>query len=240
AVRTEEPLVVVQQHAERRMATVLGEGLWRWRLADMRQNGSHAHFDGFVRKLVQYLALKQDRSRFRVEHAPGFEENEMVALRAEVYNAAYEPVNDADVDLVLTDDAGREYTYTFAQSGSAYRLDAGRLPAGHYRWEARTVLDGRPATAEGEFAVHALVAERYNTVADHGLLADLAARSGGTVVPVGGIDDLARTLLADERLAARSYGMERFSDLVSLRWPFFVLLALLTVEWAVRRRNGSY
>lgn len=240
SVRTQEPLVVVQQHGERRLATIVGEGLWRWRLADMRQNGSHAHFDGFIQKMVQFLALKQDRSRFRVEHAPGFEENEMVTLRAEVYNASYELVNDGEVTILLTDADGREYTYAFAQSGASYRLDAGRLPAGHYRWKARTTLDGKPQVAEGEFLVHALVAERFNTVADHHLLADLAARSGGVIVPPSAIDQVAQAIQADDRIAARSYGQDRFNDLVSLRWPFFLLLALLTLEWVVRRRNGAY
>lgn len=240
ALRTNDPLVVVQQQGERRVGTIVGEGLWRWRLADMRLNGSHAHFDGFVRKLVQYLALRQDRARFRVEHAPSFEENELVVLRAEVYNAAYELVNDGEVSIELTDEAGGTFAYSFTPVGNAYRLEAGRLPAGRYHWKARTRIDDKPAVIEGDLMVHALMAERFNTVADHHLLADLAARTGGELVRVEEIDRLAQAILNDDRIAARSYGQDRFTDLVDLRWPFFLLLALLTLEWGVRRRQGVY
>jgi hypothetical protein len=39
---------------------------------------------------------------------------------------------------------------------------------------------------------------------------------------------------------ARSYAHASFSDLIGVKWLFFIILALLTVEWVVRRRNGSY
>ena len=48
-------------------------------------------------------------------------------------------------------------------------------------------------------------------------------------------------LVRGERsLVARSYAHASFSDLIGLRWLFFAILALLTTEWVVRRRSGTY
>jgi hypothetical protein len=88
--------------------------------------------------------------------------------------------------------------------------------------------------------VQALLAEQISTVADHGLLADLAARSGGILVHPGGLEAIAEAIRERPEIKPRSYAHASFSDLIGLRWIFFVLLALLTVEWVLRRRNGAY
>jgi hypothetical protein len=239
-VRTQYPLIAVLQQGERRMATIAGEGLWRWRLADMQANGSHRHFDRLIHKLVQFLALKVDKNRFRVEHLPEFAESDPVIITAELYNPAFELVNTPEVAIVLKDEEGREFPYAFSRTSTAYRLDAGRLPAGRYTWRATTELQGERYSAIGELNVRALMAEQVSTVADHRLWADIAARTGGTVLQPGQLAGLEESLIGDRQLVARSYSHASFSDLIGLRWIFFVLLALLTLEWALRRRNGAY
>ena len=239
-VRTTYPLMAFTQQQERRMAVICGEGVWRWRIADLQQNGDHARFDRLLHKLVQFLALKISKERFRVEHAPQFSENEPVLFTAELYNASFEAVNTEDVGIVLKDEEGREYTYAFSPAGNSYRLDAGRLPAGTYTWQARTQLDGNRYVKSGEIHVQALLAEQLSTVADHGLWADLAARTQGLMVRPGGTATIDKAMQERTDLIARSYAHPSFSDLIGLRWIFFVILALLTAEWVLRRRNGAY
>lgn len=239
-VSTPYPLIAFSNQMERRSAVVAGEGLWRWRISDAQQNGDHARFDRLIHKLVQYLALKVNKERFRVEHAPRFAENDPVVFTAESYNASYEPVNTAEVTITLKDEAGHDYLHTFAQAGTAYRADVGRLAPGAYTWVARTTMDGKVFTATGQLHVEALVAEQLSTVADHGLWGDIAARTHGSLVYPGGLAGLADTLQDRKDLVARSYAHPSFSDLISLRWLFFAILALLTTEWVLRRRNGAY
>jgi len=239
-VNTAYPLIAFSQQQERRTAVISGEGLWRWRINDLQQHGDHSRFDRLAHKLVQFLALKVNKERFRVEHAPRFSENERVLFTAELYNATYEPVNAAEVNLSVKDEDGREYLHTFSPSGNGYRADLGRLPAGSYTWTARTKADGTNHTTSGEFHVEALVAEQLSTVADHGLWNDLAVRTNGAVVAPGGTDAIVQALEARSDLVARSYTHPSFSDLIGLRWLFFVILGLLTCEWVLRRRNGAY
>src|SRR5690606_37044315 len=113
-------------------------------------------------------------------------------------------------------------------------------PAGRYTWSAATTLDGDRLTAKGEFLVKPLVAERLNTVADHGLWRKMAARTGGIATTPADMGRIAEALQAKPELAARSYSHSRFSDLIGLRWIFFLLLGLLTLEWLLRRRSGAY
>lgn len=240
SVRTEYPLFAFQAQASRRTAITSGEGLWRWRLADMQQNNTNAHFDKLVQKTVQFLALKQDKSRFRVRAEREFVQNAKVVLDAELFNASYEPVNVPEATITLKDDEGRELAYTFSRSGTGYHLDAGILPAGRYAWTAGTTLDGERLAAKGEFLVKPLIAELMNTVADHGLWANIAARTSGITASPADMDRIADALKDRPEMAARSYSHASFSDLIGLRWLFLPLLLLLTLEWALRRRGGSY
>ena len=240
SVRTDYPLFAFQAQTARRTAITCGEGLWRWRLADMQQNNTNTHFDKLVQKTVQFLALKQDKSRFRVQAEREFAQNEKVVMDAELFNASYEPVNMPEATITLKDDDGRELAYTFSRSGTGYHLDAGVLPAGRYAWSAGTTLDKERLTAKGEFLVKPLVAERMNTVADHGLWDNIAARTGGIATSPADMDKIAEILKNRPEMAARSYSHASFSDLIGLRWLFLPLLLLLTLEWALRRRSGAY
>lgn len=240
SVRTDYPLFAFQAQTARRTAITCGEGLWRWRLADMQQNNTNAHFDKLVQKTVQFLALKQDKSRFRIKGEREFAQNEKVVLYAELYNASYEPVNEPEASITLKDEEGRELAYTFSRAGTGYRLDAGVLPAGRYTWNAGTTLSGERLTAKGEFLVKPLLAEQMNTVADHGLWENIAARTGGIATGPTQLDRIAEALKERPEMAARSYSHASFSDLISLRWLFLPLLLLLTLEWALRRRSGTY
>jgi hypothetical protein len=101
-------------------------------------------------------------------------------------------------------------------------------------------LDGERLSDKGEVVVRELTAERVNTVADHALWRDIAARTQGSVVSPGSLADMEAQLAQRKDLVARSYAHASFSDLIGVKWLFFIILALLTVEWVVRRRNGSY
>ncbi|MBK9175754.1 MAG: hypothetical protein IPM46_05330 [Flavobacteriales bacterium] len=239
-VRTEAPMIVVQQLQGHRTAVICGEGIWRWRMADRQLFGSHERFDRFVHKLVQFLALKADKKRFRVEHAPLFTTSEPVLMTAELYNAAYESVPDAEVNVVLKDSASHEYPSDFRSLGSGYRLDAGRLPAGRYTWSAQAVHKGERFSAQGELHVRQLLMEQASTVADHSLLADIAARTGGLLVTAGDLRSLENAVKGEKSVPARSFLDHRYTDLVASAWPFSLIVLLLAIEWLLRRRNGAY
>ncbi len=239
-VRTQYPLIAIEGQGERHSAITCGEGLWRWRLADQQMFSSHAHFDKLVHKIVTYLALKQDKSRFRVKHAQEFAQNEPVMIDAELYNASYEPINAPEATINLKNEEGKDLAYTFSREGTGYHLEVGVLPAGRYTYTAAASLDGERLSAKGELLVKSQIAEQLTTVADHALWANIAAKTIGLMTYANDVDRIVDAIAQNKAITPRSYAHASFSDLIGLRWLFFVLLALLTIEWALRRRSGSY
>ena len=132
---TDYPLLVFNEKNDTKYGFIIGEGIWRWKLNDYSNNKSHDNFNDLVSKMVQYLALKEDKSKFRVYCENTFLENQFVVFESELYNDSYELINEEDVVIEMTNQDGEVYpAKSFSRSGNAYRLDAGIFEVGEYSY----------------------------------------------------------------------------------------------------------
>ncbi len=237
---TPTPLVAAGTINGRKTGIIFGEGLWRWRLYNYAMSGSHREFNELVDKLVQYLALRDNEDNFIIDLKPVYNETEPVQMTAEVYNEIYEMITTPEVSIVLSDSAGREFSYLFDRTNQFYRLDAGLLPVGEYRFRASTVLGAEELTESGTFAVIPVNMELINLQADHRLLFRLSKETGGALFTPDGVDQLAKAILENHSIKNASYFQVISSEILNLRWIFFILVLLLGTEWFLRKFWGIY
>jgi hypothetical protein len=239
-VSTEYPLIAFSESGERKTGMITGEGIWRWRLGNFAREGNHVAFNDLVSRMVQYLSVLEDKSFFRVNTQNFIYENQPVIFEAELYNRSYELVNEPDVNLIITNQDGVEFDYIPGRSGNAYTLNAGVFPVGEYRYRASVEFGNETYTADGIFTVSPLNLESINTVADHSLLYQMAQNSGAKMFFPAELDLLLEEIKNRQDIRPVLYTQHDFEDLINLRWIFFLLLALLTVEWFIRKYAGSY
>jgi hypothetical protein len=127
-----------------------------------------------------------------------------------------------------------------SRTEKAYHLDAGVFPVGYYRYKAEVKLGDKIYTQQGEFSVSALQMETAVTIADHGLLQALASRTGGVVYYPGKAAELSKALQQNEQLKSVSFMHKKLEDLLNEPWFFVLVILLLSAEWFVRKRSGSY
>lgn len=240
SVQTKNPLLHFYTTGENKMAVFTGEGIWRWKLQDFAAHGNHNLTDELITKTVQYLSIKTDKSFFRVKGKTNFPENEPVELEAEVYNQSYELINTPDVTINIVDSKGKKFPFAFSKTNNAYHLNAGVFSVGEYTYVAQVKVGEKLYTQKGSFSVSALQLELTNTVADHQLLYNLANRHSGELLYATNLDKLAEKLSTREDVKSVSYTEKKLDDLLNLKWIFFLLLILLSVEWFLRKRNGAY
>ncbi|MCB0594619.1 MAG: VWA domain-containing protein [Lewinellaceae bacterium] len=240
-VDTRYPLLVLGDEGQSKAGILFGEGLWKWRLFDYLQNQNHDIFNELVAKTVQYLSLKEDKRRFRASLSKNiFNENESIYFDAELYNESFELVNEPDARLSITDSEGKEYNFTFNRVGDAYRLNAGILPVGNYSFQASTNYNGENLAYSGQFSVQPIQLESYETTADHGLLRLLSEKYGGQMVYPSDIASIDGLIRERETVKPVIYETSQTRPVINLKWLFFALLGLLTVEWFFRRYFGGY
>jgi hypothetical protein len=240
SVETSKPLLAVGEVDERKTAVMLAEGLWQWRLQEFARYENTQTFDALVSKLTQFLSAKEDKRRFRVyPEKDVFEDTEPVVFETEIYNEIYEEIYGFKINLTLTDEEGktRNYSYITNESNTKYRIS--NLPEGIYQYKAAADIDGTQVSSNGEFTVRSLQIETLNLTANHQLLRDLAANSGGLFFKREAMDNMAEQLQTQEA-RGKIYTSEAFLPIINLKWLFFVLLLLVSAEWGIRKYMGSY
>ncbi|MEO1261071.1 MAG: hypothetical protein AAFZ15_19880 [Bacteroidota bacterium] len=239
-VDTKYPLLLFGEQNESKVAILAAQGLWRWRLFDYLQHQNHDIFEELIGKNFQYATLKTDKRRFRVSTAKNiFDENEPILLDAELYNQTYQLVNGPDVSLVITNADGRDFQYTFNRTTNAYTLSAGIMPVGSYRYRANVNLNGQNLEYNGQFSVQPIQLELYETTADHSMLRNLSAEYGGALFYQNQFNELGDAILAKD-IKPVIYSSTRTRSIINVKWIFFLLMGLLSLEWFLRRYYGGY
>ena len=239
-VETTKPLLATGTLNGRKTGFIFGEGIWRWRLYNYSVNQNQALFNELVNQLVQYLALRQNEDNFIIDFKPVYAETDEITFRAEVYNDAFEKVNNEEVKIKIQNSNTEEFEYTFDIQGSDYILNAGHLPSGDYTFSAEVAIGDKPFNETGRFTITPVNFENLDLRANHNLLYQLAAQSGGQFYQPNESEQLISDLKNNNRLKATSYFQEMINEMLNLKWLFFVVLLLLSVEWFLRKFWGIY
>ncbi|MET4139194.1 hypothetical protein [Pedobacter sp. UYP1] len=238
--KTDRPQLFFMNDNGRKVGYLIGEGLWKWRLSEARENPQTPVFNDLMGKVVQYLSVKDDKRKFKVRPVKNtFEENDPVLLNASLYNDSYQPVNTPDVKLLLKDEKGKTYNFTFSRYESSYQLDAGVLPPGNYSYTASTTFGNQPYQDKGSFFVKTLTAEFQQTLANHQLLYQLANQTNGKLYLPDQLLKIKNDLLQSNQLKTLSYEDRKYEELINLKSLFVLIIVMLSIEWFVRKRNSA-
>lgn len=239
-VPTTYPLFAFYTAAERKLGIIGGEGIWQWRLYEYRNNGSHQVFNAMLNQMVQYMAVKLQKERLRVDIRTLYEEGESLLFRAELYNPAFEQVIGPDVSIVFTDDEGREYDYLFGQKDGNYFLNAGQLPAGNYSYRAEASLSNETLSKAGRFSILEKDLETADLHANHALLKQLSSENKGQFYLPSEFDKLTNELISNRKGKIILREEKSKTDLIELSTILFLLLLLFGFEWFSRKYHGAY
>ena len=239
-VVTAQPLLLFNAREKVKRGIIAGEGIWRWRLREYQVSRSHEAFDQLVSKVVQYLSLQEDKSPFRVMSKNQFLENEKVIFEAEVYDETFALTNEPDVNINIANEEGKQFPFVFRRVGEAYQLDAGRMEAGVYSYQATVRVGEKVHTETGVFSVKPIQVEAVRSVADFRMLNTLALKKGGQMVAAQDMELLAELINNQESIKPIAYTTTLLEELIHLKWIFFLLLSWASVEWFLRKRNGIY
>ncbi|HEY9004657.1 MAG TPA: hypothetical protein VIM75_00920 [Ohtaekwangia sp.] len=240
SLATQKPLLAVDVQDNRKTGVLLGEGVWRWRLNEFDRTENTVAFDELFGKLIQYLSTTEDKRKFRSYPVQQeFSDTEPVVFESQVYNDIYEPVFGNTIEIDLADEHGQKKSYRYVTSPGNNRYQIGGLKEGVYRYRARTTVQQKNEEVRGEFAVVQRQIELQNLTADFNLLRKLASNTGGKFYHASQIAAMQQDLSKAE---ARSviHTEESYKAVVNLKWVFFLLLLLISIEWFSRRYWGSY
>lgn len=240
AIQKADPLFFFGGKQDKKFAVTYGSGLWSWRLADYQSNQNQLHFNEIVHKTVQYLILKENTSRLRIQLPSLTSSTEDLIIKASFYNESYEAITDPTIKFELSKPNGENFDYSFLPIDKEYNLDLGQLPAGRYSWKASTTYNGSTFAKEGTFGVKDLALEKQSTKANHQLLMQMAENGQGKFAMLADYQTILDDINQRKDIVPVAYESSTYNKLIDYIWLLLIIVALFTTEWVIRRYSGSY
>ena len=233
------PMICFVQMHDIRYGFIVGEGIWKWALADYREHNTRDNFNTLIDKTIMYLSLRINKNKFRINTQNSYHDTEPIVFEGELYNDNFEPINTPEVVLTLDTPDGEKKEYRFNQTNNGYHLNIGSMPEGQYTYTATTTYNNKQLTASGAFVVEANMLEDINLVANHTLLNTLSAKTGGQLLYPADIDNLPTLLKQRDDIKTIIYTEERYSEILNTPAVFILIVLLLGTEWILRKFYGE-
>ena len=233
---TESPLCFFDNYNSNKVGVFLGEGYWRWKINDFKLNDSFENFNELINKVLQYLIIKEDKSKFRLYYDKESNENENIVFEAEVYDDNYNLNNDNDISLLLVNSNNEEYRYVFNKKKEKYYLDLGNLIPDSYKIFAK--VEKRNYEKKGIINIKPINVEFLNKIANHQIMNDLSKISGGESYNLANLNLLINNLNEDKDNFVSTRYEDKLMQLIDYELILLILLLLISFEWFVRKYNG--
>jgi hypothetical protein len=238
-VTLDYPIYGLQQHLGRKNMVFVGENLWRIRSHVLVETGEFEAFDSWLYNNIQWLMVREDKRKFRV--SPGkllYSGGEPVLLKGQVYDDSYNPMPGVVIEVKVTGPGGyAEQLFLTEPNPANYFLELSNLAEGTYSYTATgTKNDVKVGDDRGEFSIGRSDIEHFRLTADHGLLRQIALRTRGQAFAWKDMDAVADEVLKLNSLkpvVSNRVNRIGFQDFI---YVFVLLLAMLAVEWVVRKR----
>jgi hypothetical protein len=227
------PAVVVQKAGLRKSMAVCAWGLWKWGFQVSLE--SSETLDTFLDRSIRYLVTREEDKLLRITTSkPIYQGGESVHFSAQLYNEDYQPVDGAEVEVLIS--AGDETVRLVldGEGNGRYRGDLSAWTEGEYTFEGRSKRGSLLGEDRGKFTVEAFNVEYLNTAMNVTLLRTVAAQSGGTFHTPETVSVLSEELQFPVRTRTASWEIPVWNR----AWLLWVLIGLLSLEWLIRKRSG--
>lgn len=235
-----DPLLFVGEKGNQKYGVFFGEGIWKWRINEYGRTNAFDAFQELIQKVSQFLVVKQNSSALRVSLPSRFQKGDEVRINASFYNESLKSITTPKISFELVDEKGRKSNYQFAEKQNGYQLPLGIMGSGKYTWTAKTEFGGKKYVKSGVFVVEDIDIESIDTRANHSLLRQLSTNSNGAFYALADYRKLLIDLDQREDIVEMAYQDKAYDDLLDYVWLLILILALLSLEWFLRRRHGGY
>jgi uncharacterized membrane protein len=237
------PLLTIGRFGKGRTLAFMSDEAWRWNFIAVGNRETPQNHLKLIRQSVRWLAQEPSFEQVQIRPIPVSRPGEKLAIKLRVLKDDFLPTRQASVQLrVIGPEGEPTMVQTTADSEEGeYTGEYTPTREGSYRVEAEASLAGKNLGRD-KTSFSALFP--YGEIDDGRpkpeLLKQIAAASQGEFIPINDWNEqtLAKIAAKLESHAPSQIVERRQTQLWSTLWPFYVILALLSIEWWMRRKWG--
>ncbi len=233
-----KPLIITSRLGSHKSITVLAKNIWRWKLQTATKNSDL--FDRFIRSSVKWLNTKEDKKQVDINTSKKvYAAGEQVEFDAQVYDAAFNPVSDAQVKIQVSSN-NEKYNVILSSLGNGlYEGSITLKKAGDYSFSGSAVRDGKKIGEDkGRFNIGEVDIEMVNPGMNYEFLRLLAGRTGGKFYNASNYKQLFSRLEQITKSSAKEKISVSEISLWSNEWLMALVILIFALEWFIRKRSG--
>jgi len=240
---TGSPLLTIGRFGKGRTLALMTDDVWRWNFIAVGNRETPQNHLKLIRQAVRWLAQEPAFEQVQIRPIPTSRPGEKVTIKLRVLKDDFTPTPQASVQLRVFGPEGEPslVSATADSEEGEYTGEYTPTKEGSYRVEAEASLAGKTL---GKDKTSFSVAFPYGETDDGrprtDLLKQIAEASHGEFFSINDWNDKALDKIAAklESHAPSQIVEQRQTRLWSTLWPFSIILALLSVEWWMRRKWG--
>jgi uncharacterized membrane protein len=240
---TGSPLLTIGRFGKGRTLALMTDDVWRWNFIAVGNRETPQNHLKLIRQAVRWLAQEPAFEQVQIRSIPTSRPGEKVAIKLRVLKDDFTPTAQASVQLRVFGPEGEPslVSATADSEEGEYTGEYTPTKEGSYRVEAEASLAGKTLGRDKtSFSVAFPYGETDDGRPRTDLLKQIAEASHGEFFSINDWNDKALDKIAAklESHAPSQIVEQRQTQLWSTLWPFSIILALLSVEWWMRRKWG--
>lgn len=240
-INSGQPLMAFTNTSELKYAYLLAEGIWRWRVQNLKMQGNSELFDEWVLKNTQYLLAREKKQRLKVYTSKEiYDEEESIRFLGELYDQSYNAVKESEIIVKFKNEKGKLFSIRLTWDGVQYSANAGVLPSGYYTFLGSVPSMPELKQKEGGFLVYPLQAEQIQIQANHSELESWAHKNNGSFLPFKNADQLLDSINLHANNSEWIREKTNLEKILQLEWLLYLLVGFLGLEWFLRKWEGGF
>ena len=135
SIKMKYPLLYFYSNQNTHHATLLGEGIWRWKMHEFSLNNKAPVLKNFIKKIIQYLKKTEAKKRLNVDISNKSYIDQPLYVIAEYYNELMEVNTDVELIMNYTNSNGEQFSIKMVTNNQYYELSVDGLELGDYEYE---------------------------------------------------------------------------------------------------------
>lgn len=236
-IETNAPLLAFSENQGKRMAFLLGENSWKWRLQSHVETKSYEKYDVFIDKTIQFLASNASKKALVVNHEGYYNSGDAIEISAQYFNKNYEFDEKARLNItVVNKNTKATKTFDLLKTSTSFKVNLDGLVAGKYNFAIKELNSN--TVYNGYFEILDFDIEKQFVNPDLNKLTQLASQTKGQVIFPNKVDALIKSLLENEEYKSVQKAIVKKTPLIDWIWLLILIAISLTSEWFIRKYNG--
>jgi len=232
------PMIILRRLGSKRSISLLASGVWRWKLQTATKQVNI--FDSFIHNSMKWLKSFEEQKQVSIKTTKKlYALGEPVEFSAEVYDASYNPVNDAEVKISIKHEDQKDEIILNSLGSGLYEGTYQTTQTGDFAFSGTASRNNKELGSDGgSFNIGEVDIEQLNPNMDYEFLSSLANNTGGRFFFYPDMNELYPVLKNIQQNASKEKTEISEIRLWSSEWLLIIVIILLGIEWFIRKQSG--